>query len=89
MLDMAGLGPFARRYRTSLWWTTAACGACQALAPRPAVLLLDEPFSHLDADLHTQMPHEVYVILRHLETTAVFVTHDHEEAFMVADRVEF
>jgi iron(III) transport system ATP-binding protein len=51
------------------------------------VLLLDEPFSNLDAVLRTQMLHEVYAILRQLETTAVFVTHDHEEAFMVADRV--
>jgi iron(III) transport system ATP-binding protein len=59
----------------------------RALAPRPAVLLLDEPFSNLDADLRSQMLHEVYSILRELGTTAVFVTHDHEEAFMVADRV--
>jgi iron(III) transport system ATP-binding protein len=88
MLDMVGLGPFARRYPHELsGGQQQRVALARALAPRPAVLLLDEPFSHLDADLRTQMLHEVYVILRHLETTAVFVTHDHEEAFMVADRV--
>ena len=45
------------------------------------------PSSNLDADLRTQMLHEVYTILREFGTTAVFVTHDHQEAFMVADRV--
>jgi iron(III) transport system ATP-binding protein len=88
MLDMVRLGPFARRYPHELsGGQQQRVALARALAPRPAVLLLDEPFSHLDADLRTQMLHEVYVILRHLETTAVFVTHDHEEAFMVADRV--
>jgi iron(III) transport system ATP-binding protein len=88
MLDMVGLGPFARRYPHELsGGQQQRVALARALAPRPAVLLLDEPFSNLDADLRTQMLHEVYVILRNLETTAVFVTHDHEEAFMVADRV--
>lgn len=88
MLDMVGLCPFARRYPHELsGGQQQRVALARALAPRPAVLLLDEPFSNLDADLRTQMLHEVYVILRNLETTAVFVTHDHEEAFMVADRV--
>jgi iron(III) transport system ATP-binding protein len=88
MLEMVGLGAFARRYPHELsGGQQQRVALARALAPRPAVLLLDEPFSNLDADLRTQMLHEVYAILRHLETTAVFVTHDHEEAFMVADRV--
>jgi iron(III) transport system ATP-binding protein len=88
MLDMAGLDAFARRYPHELsGGQQQRVALARALAPRPAVLLLDEPFSNLDADLRTQMLHEVCAILRRLQTTAVFVTHDHEEAFMVADRV--
>jgi iron(III) transport system ATP-binding protein len=88
MLEMVGLRAFARRYPHELsGGQQQRVALARALAPRPAVLLLDEPFSNLDADLRVQMLHEVYTILRHLGTTAVFVTHDHEEAFMVADRV--
>jgi iron(III) transport system ATP-binding protein len=88
ILDMVGLGPLAQRYPHELsGGQQQRVALARALAPRPAVLLLDEPFSNLDADLRTQMLREVYAILRQLETTAVFVTHDHEEAFMVADRV--
>ncbi len=59
----------------------------RALAPAPALLLLDEPFSNLDADLRAQMRDEVERILRATGTTAVFVTHDQEEAFTIADAV--
>jgi iron(III) transport system ATP-binding protein len=87
-LEVVGLAAFARRYPHELsGGQQQRVALARALAPRPAVLLLDEPFSHLDADLRTQMLHEVYAILRKLGTTAIFVTHDHEEAFMVADRV--
>ena len=59
----------------------------RALAPAPALMLLDEPFSNLDADLRAQMRDEVERILRTSGTTAIFVTHDQEEAFTLADRV--
>ncbi|HEU5100542.1 MAG TPA: ABC transporter ATP-binding protein [Roseiflexaceae bacterium] len=59
----------------------------RALAPRPAVLLLDEPFSNLDADLRAMMRAQVREILKRVGTTAVFVTHDQEEALYVGDRV--
>jgi iron(III) transport system ATP-binding protein len=59
----------------------------RALAPAPALILLDEPFSNLDADLRTAMREEIGKILRASGTTAVFVTHDQQEAFTLADRV--
>ncbi|MEZ4562572.1 MAG: ABC transporter ATP-binding protein [Thermomicrobiales bacterium] len=59
----------------------------RALAPRPDVLLLDEPFSNLDASLRGRVRADVRNILRAAGATAVLVTHDQEEAFTLADRV--
>ena len=59
----------------------------RALAPRPGALLLDEPFSDLDASLRVQVRTDVRDLLQRLGVTAVFVTHDQEEAFLVGDRV--
>src|SRR5919109_618117 len=59
----------------------------RALAPRPGVVLLDEPFNGLDPDLRPQVRREVARILRHLGTAAVLVTHDQEEALGIADQV--
>src|SRR5690606_38668831 len=56
-------------------------------APQPEILLLDEPFSNLDAALRTQVRGEVRSILRASGTTTVFVTHDQEEALSLSDRV--
>lgn len=59
----------------------------RALAPRPEILLLDEPFSNLDASLRTNVRAEVRSILRESGTTALFVTHDQEEALYLSDRI--
>jgi iron(III) transport system ATP-binding protein len=59
----------------------------RALAPQPRLLLLDEPFSNLDVDLREQLASEVRAILKATGTTAVFVTHDQNEAFALADEV--
>jgi len=59
----------------------------RALAPSPAVILLDEPFSALDAGLREDVREDVFAALRTARATAVLVTHDQEEAFAVADRV--
>ena len=59
----------------------------RALAPRPALILLDEPFSNLDTRLRTQVRLEVRQILRQAAATVIFVTHDQEEALSLADEV--
>lgn len=59
----------------------------RALAPRPAVLLLDEPLTGLDRELHDRLTVEVAGVLRRTATTALWVTHDRAEAEAVADRV--
>ena len=59
----------------------------RALAPRPDVVLLDEPFSALDAGLRQRVRHEVRSLLSSLGTTSILVTHDQEEALSIADRV--
>ena len=59
----------------------------RALAPRPELLLLDEPFSNLDPGLREQVRRDVMSILRASGITAVFVTHDQEEAMYVGDRL--
>ena len=88
MLDMVGMGQYARRYPHELsGGQQQRVALARSLAPCPVVLLLDEPFSNLDADMRTQMRQEVQGILKEAQTTAVLVTHDQEEAFVLADRV--
>ncbi|MBC7976773.1 MAG: ABC transporter ATP-binding protein, partial [Myxococcales bacterium] len=55
--------------------------------PAPRLLLLDEPFSNLDAGMREQLATDVRAILKAADTTAVFVTHDQNEAFAIADRI--
>ncbi len=59
----------------------------RALAPRPQLLLLDEPFSNLDAHLRERLSLEVRAILKQEGTTAILVTHDQNEAFAMADEI--
>jgi iron(III) transport system ATP-binding protein len=59
----------------------------RALAPRPDLLLLDEPFSNLDVDLRERLSLEVREIIKATGATAVLVTHDQQEAFAVADEI--
>jgi thiamine transport system ATP-binding protein len=59
----------------------------RSLAPQPAVLLLDEPLTGLDRELHDRLAAELAGLLRATGTTALLVTHDHDEAAAIADRV--
>lgn len=59
----------------------------RAIAPRPKLLLLDEPFSNLDFELRTSLARELREILKQEKTTALLVTHDQNEAFAMADRI--
>ena len=59
----------------------------RALAVEPKILLLDEPLSNLDARIRLQMRHEIRSIQKRLNLTAILVTHDREEAMVMADRV--
>jgi iron(III) transport system ATP-binding protein len=88
VLELVDLEGLAGRYPHELsGGQQQRVALARALAPSPAVMLLDEPFSNLDADLRSQMRAEVQRVLRATDTTAIFVTHDQEEAFTLADRV--
>ena len=87
-LDLVGLTDLKDRYPHELsGGQQQRVAIARALAPKPVVLLLDEPFSNLDPDMRGQMREEVQEILRRTGITAVLVTHDHDEAFAMADRV--
>lgn len=88
ILTLVGLYDLRTRYPHELsGGQQQRLALARALAPRPKILLLDEPFSNLDADLREQMRREVKNILKATETTTVFVTHDQGEAFAFADKV--
>jgi len=87
-LELVGLSGFEERTTSTLSGGQAQRVAiARALAPRPSVMLLDEPFSSLDAPLRAELRLEVRRMLTAIDATAIFVTHDQEEAFMVGDEV--
>ncbi|HEX6311678.1 MAG TPA: ABC transporter ATP-binding protein [Acidimicrobiia bacterium] len=88
MLELVGLGGEAGRMPHELsGGQQQRVAMARALAPEPALVLLDEPFSNLDAALRARVRGEVRAILREAGATAVFVTHDQEEALSLADRI--
>jgi len=88
VLSMVGLTAHADRYPHELsGGEKQRVALARALAPEPQIILLDEPFSNLDADLRARVRTEVGAILRAAGATAIFVTHDQEEAFDIADRI--
>ena len=88
VLEMVRLGHLASRYPHELsGGEQQRVALARALAPKPAVVLLDEPFSSLDENLRAQVRADTVGVLRETGTTAVLVTHDQTEALSVGDRV--
>lgn len=88
LLDLVGLPDCGRRYPHQLsGGQQQRIALARALAPRPRLLLMDEPFSGLDVELRETLAREVRRILKHEGTSAILVTHDQFEAFAVADQI--
>ena len=88
MLDLIGLAGLADRRPDELsGGQQQRVALARALAVQPQIVLLDEPFSALDAGLRAQVRSDVLGLLRSTGTTALLVTHDQEEALSVADQV--
>jgi putative spermidine/putrescine transport system ATP-binding protein len=88
MLDLVGLAAHKDRYANQLsGGQQQRVALARALAIEPAVLLLDEPLSALDAKVRVQLRDEIRRVQLDVGTTTLFVTHDQEEALAIADRV--
>lgn len=88
LLELVGLEGYAGRAVTTLsGGERQRVALARSLAPRPRLLMLDEPLSALDRTLRERLTEDVARILRASATTSLYVTHDHDEARAVADRV--
>ena len=88
LLELIGLAGFERRLPHHLsGGERQRVALARALAARPALVLLDEPFSSLDVELRTSMRREVVDVIAAAGATAILVTHDQDEALSIADRV--
>jgi len=88
MLAIVGMPAYAQAYPHQLsGGQQQRIALARALAPRPRILLLDEPFSNMDVELREQLAREVRSILKQENNTAMLVTHDQNEAFAMADQI--
>ncbi len=88
LLDLVGLAGYERRKPHQLSaGQQQRVALARALAPEPRILLLDEPLSALDAALRKELRGELRALLKRIGMTALYVTHDQEEALALADRV--
>jgi iron(III) transport system ATP-binding protein len=88
MLQLTGLEGLESRYPHELsGGQQQRVALSRALVQHPVLLLLDEPFSNLDPDMASRMRQDLHALLRRTKTTTILVTHDHDEAFAMADRI--
>jgi len=88
MLKLIGLPDFEKRFPYEMsGGQQQRVALARAIAPRPRLLLLDEPLSALDAKIRVSLREEIRAIQRELGITTVFVTHDQEEALSISDRI--
>ncbi|MEG9883786.1 MAG: ABC transporter ATP-binding protein [Hyphomicrobiales bacterium] len=87
-LELVGMGAYGERYPSQLsGGQQQRVALARTIVIEPAVLLLDEPLSNLDANLRVQMRQELLKLQRRLGITTIFVTHDQEEANTICDRI--
>ncbi|MDD3517653.1 MAG: ABC transporter ATP-binding protein [Chromatiales bacterium] len=88
LLEMVGLPQYGKAYPHALsGGQQQRIALARALAPRPRLMLLDEPFSSMDVELREGLAREVRGILKQENITAMLVTHDQMEAFAIADHI--
>ncbi len=87
-LELVGLSGYGARFPHELsGGQQQRVAVARAMAPKPSLLLLDEPFSNLDVDLRERLATDVRDVLKQQGTAAVFVTHDQHEAFVMGERI--
>ncbi|MFG6113940.1 ABC transporter ATP-binding protein [Halobacillus sp. MO56] len=88
VLELVNMEKFKKRYPHELsGGQQQRIALARALAPKPSLLLLDEPFSNLDADLQIKIREELKQIIKKTGITSIFVTHDREDSRAIADRI--
>lgn len=88
VLTLVGLAGLEKRYPHELsGGQQQRIALARALAPQPALILLDEPLSNLDVQIRHRLREEIRIILKAAGTSAIFVTHDQEEALAISDKI--
>jgi iron(III) transport system ATP-binding protein len=88
LLDLVNLVGLEKRYPHQLsGGQQQRVALARSLAPRPSLILLDEPLSNLDVQVRLKLRQDIRTILKQTDTAAIFVTHDQEEALSISDRV--